>query len=64
MTSSLEQITAQLAVIFRQLSYEPEAGFFEGMLSALRGASDLPYGQKDVAREILSADSWFDRRTR
>lgn len=55
MTSSLEQITAELATVFRSFSYEPEAGFFEGMLSALRASSSFPGGQKEVARDILSA---------
>lgn len=55
MTSSLEEITAELAWIFQRLSYKPEAGFFEGMLSALHASSSFPEGQKEVARDILAA---------
>jgi hypothetical protein len=55
MTSSLEQITAELATIFRRFSYEPEAGFFDGTLAALHATSSFPEGQKEVARDILSA---------
>ena len=55
MTSSLERITAELATLLRGYSYEPEAGFFEEVLVALRETNSLPAGQREIARDILSA---------
>jgi hypothetical protein len=60
MSSSLELITAELATILRRFSHEPEAGFFEGMLSALRAITSSSEGQKEVARDIPAAYRGMD----
>lgn len=52
----MEQITAELASISKHWSSELEAKSFKGMLSALRATSSFPEGQKELARDILSAD--------
>jgi hypothetical protein len=53
--SQLANITAELAVVLGRYSYESEARFFEGVLSAIRETENLPGAQKDIARDILSA---------
>jgi hypothetical protein len=55
MTSRLEHLTAELAALFERYSYESEARFFEGVLSAIRETDNSPEAQKDIARDKLSA---------
>jgi hypothetical protein len=55
MTSRLEHLTAELAALLERYSYESEARFFEGVLSAIRETDNSPEAQKDIARDILSA---------
>jgi hypothetical protein len=55
MTSRLEHITAELAALLERYSYESEARFFEGVLSAIRETGGFAEAQKDIARDILSA---------
>ena len=54
----MEQITAELTTIFRRFSYELEAGYFEGMLSTLRGTSSLPGAKGGYTRFDCLVTRW------
>lgn len=55
MTSRLEHLTVELTELLERHSYESEARFLEGVLSAIHEADGFPEAQKDIARDILSA---------